>query len=96
MAQQTTVTLVADTWTQLTDANITNITFQVLGNDPVLIMGTATASAPSNTDGAIQYLPGEGEVNRALVDLFLGVTSPVRVYAYVAAGDKGRVVVSHA
>ena len=37
MPQQTTISVPANTWTQLTDANVTTITFQNVGGDFVRI-----------------------------------------------------------
>lgn len=93
MAQNTNVTLTADDWTQLTDANITTITFQNKGTYHILVKGTTDATKPTNEDGAIRYNPGQGELNAALADLFPGI-SAVRVWAYA---DKSLdVMVSHA
>lgn len=94
MAQNTTKTLAAATWTQLTDADITAITFQNISGNFVLVKGTVGAVAPTNITGAIRYNPGQGERNVALSDLFPGVSGANRVYAY--AQDGAQVVVSHA
>lgn len=40
MPQQTTISVPANTWTQLTDANVTTITFQNVGGDFVRIRAT--------------------------------------------------------
>lgn len=93
MAQNTTITLTAGAWTQLTDADVTSITFQNTGNQFILVKGTTSASAPTDTNGAIRYNPGQGESNTALADMFPGI-SAVRVYAYSDAGID--VMVSHA
>jgi len=47
MAQNTTTTIAAATWTQLTDADIARITFQNVGSNHVLIKATIGASTPS-------------------------------------------------
>ena len=93
MAQNTTVTLTAETWTQLTDADVTSITFQNKSGDYILVKGTVGASAPSDDDGAVRYNPGQGERNVSLSDLFPGVAA-TRVYAYAPNGAE--VMVSHA
>lgn len=95
MPQNTTKDLDADTWTQLTDADVTAITFQNRGEASILIAVTATASAPSDTNGAIRYEPGQGEAGIALSDLQPGVSSGARVYA-LAEGGPADVFVSHA
>lgn len=94
MPQNLTKSLAAATWTQLTDANITTITFQNISGNFVLIKATVGANAPSDLSGAIRYNPGQGERNVALSDLFPGVSGANRVYAY--AQDGAAVVVSHA
>lgn len=93
MAQNTTKTLTAGGWTQLTDADVTSITFQNIGGYHVLVKGTTDATAPTDTTGAVRYNPGQGERNVALSDLFPGIAA-VRVWAY---SDQGiSVMVSHA
>lgn len=94
MAQNTTITLEAGVWTQLTDADVTSITFQNTGGYHILVAGTVGATAPTNTNGALRYNPGQGERNVALSDLFPGI-SATRVYALCSAGSVG-VTVSHA
>lgn len=93
MAQNTDVVLPVATWTQLTNANVTTITFQNKSGSHILVKGTTGATAPTDDDGAIRYNPGQGELNTALSDLFPGI-SAVRVYAYAPNGAE--VLVSHA
>ena len=81
MAQNTTTTLTAATWTQLTDADVTTITFQNTGSQYIQIKGTTDATAPTDATGALRYNPGQGELNTALADLFPGIAA-VRVWAY--------------
>lgn len=94
MPQNTTATIAAATWTQLTDANISRITFQNVGSNHVLIKATIGASTPSDATGAVRYNPGQGERNVLLADLFPGLTGANRVYAY--SPDATQIVVSHA
>jgi len=97
MAQQTATRLDRRAWTQLTDADATNITFQVI-EGPVWIMGAVDATAPTTPDpasiGAIKYTAGQGELNVAVADLFPGLSSPDRVFAWAEFG--GRVSFGHA
>jgi hypothetical protein len=93
MAQNTDVVLPIATWTQLTDADVTAITFQNKSSNYILVKGTVGASAPTDDDGAVRYNPGQGERNVSLSDLFPGVAA-TRVYAYAPTGAK--VMVSHA
>ena len=95
MAQNTTIGLDADTWTQLTDGDVTAITFQNRGSGDILVQVTATASAPTGTGGAIRYKPGQGEIGIELASLQPGVASGARLYAY-AEGENADVFVSNA
>jgi len=94
MAQQGRVSVPASTWTQVTNGDVTNITFQCFANAPVFIKATAGAVAPTTTEGALRYRSGYGEVDKAIASLFPGVTSPTRVYAFCEAG--AQVEVGHA
>lgn len=94
MALNDTITLTASGWTQLTNANVTAITFQNTGSYHILVKGTVGATPPTNGDGAIRYNPGQGEKNANLSDLFPGVSGANRVYAYSV--EAINVMVSHA
>lgn len=93
MAQNTDVILPIAVWTQLTDANVTSITFQNKSGNYILVKGTAGATAPTDDDGAVRYNPGQGERNVLLSDLFPGIAA-TRVYCYAPTGAE--VMVSHA
>lgn len=92
-ARNTTITLAPNTHTQLTDNDVTSITFQNKCDNDVHITVTASASAPSDLTSALVYPPSMGEANKALSDLAPGITG-ARVYAYAKNG--GEVLVSHA
>jgi hypothetical protein len=94
MAQNTTVSVSANTWTQLTDADVVNITFQNISSNFVLIKATADTSAPTDKNGAVRYNPGQGERFVAVSDLFPGVAGADRVWAW--AEENSIVMVSHA
>lgn len=94
MAQNTVKTLTADTWTQLTDADVTALTFMVRQGTQVYIAGTVGAVAPSDLNSAIPYAGGQGERNASLSDLFPGIAA-TRVYAY-PIDEPAQVFVSHA
>lgn len=93
MAQNTDVVLPKNTWTQLTNSNVTSITFQNRSGYHILVKGTAGATAPTDQTGSIRYNAGQGELNTPLADLFAGIGAN-RVYAY--APDGATVMVSHA
>ena len=92
MAQNTTIRLVAKTITQLTDANATNITFQAI-DGPVMVKATTNSTAPTDMLGGVRYNTGQGEDNKALLELFPGIVG-VRLWAY--ADNAANVLVSHA
>ena len=92
MAQNTNISVPKEAWTQLTDADVSSITFQNKSGNFVLIKGTTSASAPTDADGAIRYNPGQGELNTLMGDLFPGITA-VRLYAYAPEGAS--LMVSH-
>lgn len=96
MPRQTTVA-VTQTPTQLTDADVTNITFQnVSALHEIYVFATTGATAPSaDLTGWLKYDPGQGERNVALADLFPGIASAARVWAMTRGGSVG-VTVSHA
>ena len=89
-----TVDVVAGSWTELTDTNVTSITFQNIGSSFILLNGAAGSVAPADASGAFRYNPGQGEVNVRLADMFLGVAGVNRVFAY--CDSAGKVVVHHA
>ena len=93
MPQNTTITLAKNTWTQITDANVAEITFQNIGGGDVFMKGAAGAVAPTDTDGAILYRHGEGDT-RPLATLFPGISGVNRLYAICENPTK--VMVSHA
>lgn len=94
MAQNTTKNVAAATWTQLTDANISTVTFQNISGSFVLVKGTVGATAPTDLTGAVRYNPGQGERNVLLTDLFPGISGVNRLYAY--SQDGASMVISHA
>lgn len=94
MAQQTTIAVAANTWTQLTDADVTSITFQNLGAYAMRVKATTDGTAPADLDGALVYQPGQGERNVLLADLFPGIASADRVWAWCELPVS--VAVSHA
>lgn len=75
MTQQTTIDIPANTWTLLTDTDVTNVTFQCFGKGIIHIKGATDATAPTDTDGSFQYTDGQGEINVSLAELFPGVSS---------------------
>lgn len=93
MAQNTTITLTAGEWTQLTNANVNSITFQNQGDYAILLKGTTDATAPTDAEGAIRANPVQGELNAFMSDLFPGIAA-VRLWAF--CDQSVEVFVSHA
>ena len=94
MAQNTTVNIPAATWTQITDGNVTAMTFQNISGNFVLVKGTVGATAPTTLPGSLRYNPGQGERNVALADLFPGISGVNRLYVFSDSG--AQMVVSNA
>lgn len=95
MAQNTTVELLPKRWNQLTNGDVTAITFQVLNSSQsVLIKATVGAVPPTDQTGSAKYERGEGELVIPLASLFPGVAGANRVYAYCEV--ESQVFVSHA
>lgn len=94
MARNETIVVNQDSWTQLTNADVTTATWQTTGPADVYIMGAASAVAPvASVDGLI-YEVLQGELGRTLADVFSGIT-PVRLYAKSTNGNS-KVFISHA
>jgi hypothetical protein len=81
MAQNTTITVPANTWTLLTTNDVSALTFQNQSYYLLQAKGTVGAVAPSDFLGAIEYAAGQGEVNSSLSDLWPGI-SATRVYVF--------------
>lgn len=90
MAQNTSTTA-TQTWTEITDADISAITIQNLSNYPLEVAGT-TGSAPADNDSNIIIPVGGLIINEYLTDLFPGVASVDRVFIK----GSGKVFFSHA
>ena len=94
MPQNTTIALTANTWTQVTDADVTGIRLCNLGTEPVWMQATAGAVPPTDTSGAVPLRPGEIlTTDMTLTKLWPGVVG-TRVYVYSPVIS--RVSVSHA
>jgi hypothetical protein len=94
MPRNSTVSLAPGTWVELTAGDVTNITFQNVGDDDILVKAAVGAVAPADASGSFKYLPAQGEVNGAIAELFPGIAGANRVYAWSESGT--RVAVSHA
>ncbi len=93
MPQNTTVTATPNVWTQVTDANVSAITFQNVSGYHGMFSGTTGATAPTSMAGAIRYNPGQGERSVLMADLFPGIAA---VRLWVLSEQAISVMVSHA
>ena len=93
MAARNTDVTVGATYTQLTDNDVTNISFQNKGSGVLEVVAVASGT-PAETVNGVIYGEREGEDNLTLADRWLGVISPARVWARFTNGD-GLVWVSH-
>lgn len=96
MPQNTTYSLVEDTYTLLTDADATAVTISNNSeNEPVYLVPTIDTNPPASLDGSIVLKAGDRIVNTNLADLFPGVTGVDRLWAF-AHGPAASVMISHA
>ncbi len=94
MARSEDILIPAKTWTELTNGDVTSITFQNKSRGhSIQIEATVGAVAPSVVDGT-EYTPGTGEYDLSLASAFPGVSGANRVWAY--ATQPVTVFVSHA
>lgn len=95
---QVTVPCTADTWTQLTNADASSITFAVLSGD-VYIRFTADTTTPTEDHGLI-YQAGERQLTTAITSLTV-LAGADRVWAKpisdgISKSDTAAVYVDHA
>jgi len=94
MAQdQQTIELTEDDWVQLTNADVTAITFQVLKHK-AFIRFTTDATKPTEAHG-ILYEENDGELNKSISDL-TSLTGADRVWAKPASPKVTLIYVDHA
>jgi hypothetical protein len=95
MAQNTTISLAAGTWTLLTDGNVTALRVVNLGEEPIWLQATVGTTPPTTPAGALPLQPGPVlAADLTLAQLFPGVTGANRVYALAPRATS--VSVSHA
>ena len=96
MPQNTNIAVPANTWTLLTDTDVSTITFQHVGvpGRDLIIKATTDTTAPTSAAGSIIYPFGTGERNVSLSDLFPGISGRDRLWAFSSSG--ATVMVSHA
>ena len=94
MAQdQQTVALTDGQWTQLTNADVTSITFQVLRGQ-AFIRYTTDTTTPTEENG-VHYPELTGELDAAIADL-TNLTGADRVWAKPCSADPTTIYVDHA
>ena len=87
MPQNTTISIPANTWTQISDANVTVMRVCSLGTEPISLQATVGATPPSNLLGVVPIIPREVRVVD-LAQLWPGVAGANRVYAYSSVAAK--------
>jgi hypothetical protein len=91
MAQnQVTVLCPPNVWTQLTNADATEATFQVQTSS-IYVRFTAGTTTPVETRG-LQYMQTEGEIQKAMTDL-TSLSGANRIWARPVGGRRAVVVV---
>ncbi|MCW1932598.1 hypothetical protein [Pararhodobacter zhoushanensis] len=86
---------ITDVWTQLTNDDVTSITFQNVSGYGIYVQVTVGETPPATGAQGILYNPYSGERNADLADLAPGIAG-TRIYARTGAGQSGIVWVSHA
>lgn len=81
------------TWTQITNSDVTAITFQVRGG-AVQIRFTTDDTEPGAGEKGLIYGPGEGQVMKEMADV-TALSGAARVWARPCAADS-EVFVDHA
>lgn len=94
MAQHAHVQIPAQTWTLLTSSDVTAFTFQVATKSQLRLTATVGTTPPAEDAPGWLFGPGEGDKDRALTELFPGVTGANRVWGWMDYA--GAVMVSHA
>lgn len=92
MPTSQTVSLSPLTWTQITAADVTNITFDNVGGTDCWIKRGA-GTAPTDLSGAMRVRPGTRAVNEAIDEVWPGL-SGARVWAFCIT--EGQLAVQHA
>ena len=90
---QAVINLTAGTWTQLTNGDVTNITFQVLSG-VAYIRFTTDETTPTEDGGQVWPAP-TGVLNIAVSEL-ANLSGADRVWAKPAGGEAASVLVDHA
>ena len=93
MAQNTTLTVPANTWTLITSNDVSALTFHNQSFYTLQVKGTIGAVTPANFEASVEYGPGQGEINSVLADLWPGIAA-TRVYVFCT--NIAKVMVSHA
>ena len=95
MPRVDTVAVTADQWVQITNADVTRISFENLGPGTIRVAGTADGTAPVSEVGTWKYGPIQGERNVLLTDLFPAIAAK-RVWVKAANSEVAAVAVNHA
>lgn len=92
-ARNATINLAANTWTQLTDGNVTVLRLENQSAHVVHVLATNGEVEPTSTSGSVWVTPSERDIY-VLSSVWPGVAGANRVYAFSAQGAS--MSVSHA
>lgn len=81
-------------WVELTENTTFVVTFQNVGYSQVFVKATASASAPSDAVGALEFPPASQAVSYSIAEMFPGIAGANRLWAY--APFETSVAISHA
>ncbi len=94
MARSEDLIIPAKTWTEITNSDVSSITFQnKSASIPMQVQSTVGSVQPTGVEGVL-YTAGTGEFGLSLSSGFAGVTGANRVWVY--ANQQIEVFVSHA
>lgn len=89
---QVALAVTPDAWTELTNADVSSVSFQVLSGTAYIRYSTGTT--PAVSDLGFLYAQGQGEAGKALTDLVAGTFD--RVFARAATSYPTLVLIDHA
>ena len=84
---------VGATWTLMTDTDATSVSIMVRENT-IEVKGTVGTTPPLLTDTGPVFLPGNGQMNFRLSEMFLGIAGVNRLWA--RSELPGKLWISHA
>ena len=82
-ARNADVAVAANTWTALTDGDVSgNITISSRYHYDIFLKAAVDGTTPTTFAGAVAYNARMGEQGKTIAELFPGLSSPDRIFAY--------------